>query len=800
MNMRRPLLLAAILPCLLLLPSRSHALWPSNGAPIGTQSNNQNLPRAISDGAGGAIITWEDNRSSSYVIYAQRVDAMGDPQWTPDGVLVSSPGSVNNAPQLIPDGAGGAIITWYRNGDILAQRMNSNGSPQWTVGGVFVSIATGAQQIPTIASDNAGGAIITWQDNRTITDYDIYAQRINGSGVTQWTSDGVGVCTLGGASNSQTSPQITADGSGGAVIAWTDTRNGSLDIYVQKVNASGVMQWAANGVAIVQTVDIQTDPSLCSDGLGGAIVAWEDNRSLSWDTYARRINSAGTPQWTANGVVLSAQANFQLNPVLIADGVGGAIVAWDDGRTGGIPDIYVQRLNSAGTALWTANGVALATTGNGSEPEIVTDGLGGAIVAWQDTRSGNSDVYARRINSSGVAQWTANGVALSTAAGAQRTVAIASDGVGGAIVAFEDLRGNGVNTDVYAQRIERNGYWGYPAPEMAGVIDIPGDQGGKVNLSWGASRLDLWPDELLQTYTVWRAIDASAALVAINAGAARVRDGLDPMPSSGRDVVRVQVINSVTYYWKLMNTLGAYHLTGYSDVVPTLFDSTAASPDFHHFQVIAHAAVGQWISAVADGRSVDNVAPAPPLQLSAQRVGADVHLVWNQNHDPDLENYKVYRKSSAGVTPILPNFLSSAEDTILVDASAPATSLYYIVTAVDAHANQSAPSNEAAVSPVTGVGDTPQTYVLSLSSYPTPFNPRTTVKYTGPSRGHVSVRVFDTHGALVATLFNGERNAGAYSIDWDGRTTDAAGAASGVYFARIEHNGATRTKKMVLLK
>jgi flagellar hook assembly protein FlgD len=64
----------------------------------------------------------------------------------------------------------------------------------------------------------------------------------------------------------------------------------------------------------------------------------------------------------------------------------------------------------------------------------------------------------------------------------------------------------------------------------------------------------------------------------------------------------------------------------------------------------------------------------------------------------------------------------------------------------------------------------------------------------------VSVHVFDAHGAYVATLFDGERNAGAYSIEWDGRTNNGDAVASGVYFARIEHNGATRTKKMVLLK
>jgi len=91
--------------------------------------------------------------------------------------------------------------------------------------------------------------------------------------------------------------------------------------------------------------------------------------------------------------------------------------------------------------------------------------------------------------------------------------------------------------------------------------------------------------------------------------------------------------------------------------------------------------------------------------------------------------------------------------------------------------------------------------VLSLSNYPNPFNPRTTVSYTVPSRGRVTVSVYDTRGSRVATLIdNEERDAGAHRADWDGRDDRGVVAASGVYFARIEHVSGTRSKKMVLLK
>ena len=91
--------------------------------------------------------------------------------------------------------------------------------------------------------------------------------------------------------------------------------------------------------------------------------------------------------------------------------------------------------------------------------------------------------------------------------------------------------------------------------------------------------------------------------------------------------------------------------------------------------------------------------------------------------------------------------------------------------------------------------------MLSVSNFPNPFNPRTTVGYTVPSRGAVTVAIYDAHGARVATLVDNEdRDAGAYRVEWDGRAENGAAAASGVYFARIQHASGARSKKMVLLK
>src|SRR4029077_19544807 len=135
----------------------------------------------------------------------------------------------------------------------------------------------------------------------------------------------------------------------------------------------------------------QFSPKLVADGTDGAILTWSDARHgvSNFDVYAQRIDGTGTPQWPTNGVALCDVANNQLNPTISSDGAGGAIAVWEDYRIGSVGniDLYAQHVDATGTAQWTPNGVALCTAaGDQHYPTIATDGAGGAIVVWQDGR------------------------------------------------------------------------------------------------------------------------------------------------------------------------------------------------------------------------------------------------------------------------------------------------------------------------------------------------------------------------------------------------------------------------------
>lgn len=99
----------------------------------------------------------------------------------------------------------------------------------------------------------------------------------------------------------------------------------------------------------------------------------------------------------------------------------------------------------------------------------------------------------------------------------------------------------------------------------------------------------------------------------------------------------------------------------------------------------------------------------------------------------------------------------------------------------------------------------PTRFVLH-QNYPNPFNPVTEIRYQISEAGHVTLKVFDVLGREVATLVNGEREAGTHRVRWDARlrTADfggqAAGLPSGVYIYRLKANEFAGTKKMLLVR
>ena len=368
-------------------------------------------------------------------------------------------------PDLVSDSEGGIIIAWQdarnENRDVFAQRVDANGEMLWMANGVQVCSLPSEQIWPTVVSDADGGAIIIFGDGRN-RHQDIYAQRIDGSGNLLWQKEGIPVCVH---SAIKTDMRAISDGEGNTIVVWEDWRNGNQDIYAQKINVSGHPMWDDNGVPVYRGEGDQYDPFLTADGEGGAIVVWWDISTDDWDVFAQRLNKEGQAVWSETAVPVCTAAGHQSTPFVLPDGAGGALTVWLDYRNDpsllSSADIYVQRINAAGKTLWQKDGIVLCDApSNQQVPEGISDAAGGLIVVWRDDRDIFSDIYAQRMNPNGERIWKNDGVPVCAAEGEQRKPFLVPASPHGAIVYWLDYRedyGNVTHDAIYAQRIDGNG-------------------------------------------------------------------------------------------------------------------------------------------------------------------------------------------------------------------------------------------------------------------------------------------------------------------------------------------------------
>ena len=88
----------------------------------------------------------------------------------------------------------------------------------------------------------------------------------------------------------------------------------------------------------------------------------------------------------------------------------------------------------------------------------------------------------------------------------------------------------------------------------------------------------------------------------------------------------------------------------------------------------------------------------------------------------------------------------------------------------------------------------PDEYSL-IQNYPNPFNPSTTISFSVPTNGHVTINVFDVNGRLVSTLLDDTMSSGYHNVTWD-----AADMSAGLYIYTLQAKGISLSNKMILMK
>jgi hypothetical protein len=353
------------------LDSAGALLWGSAGIPVSTAANNQGVNglAIVSDAAGGAIVAFSDSRAGEgLTVYAQRMDASGNPVWPLNGVLFGQQPNANDTPdiaqvELISDGSGGAIGGWYFTSYIApatislrAQRISSAGQLMWDSGPVAVPgvsasdpNGTGTQTFG-MATDGSAGAVIvaSWQPSSAHVP-SILAQRLSSSGTIAWPQSGVAVSN---STNVGLNPAALADGSGGIFAAWQDCPNegSNCNIAMQHLNASSQTTWGSSQVYVSQEPNLQLAPTLQPNGTGGALVMWTDcsnypdlsSCEAKSDVYAQDVDGSGNSLWQLNGYPLlvdpgnQGEQYYVYTPAPATVSVrlqsGDIFLAWPDGR------------------------------------------------------------------------------------------------------------------------------------------------------------------------------------------------------------------------------------------------------------------------------------------------------------------------------------------------------------------------------------------------------------------------------------------------------------------------------------
>jgi len=223
----------------------------------------------------------------------------------------------------------------------------------------------------------------------------------------------------------------------------------------------GKAQWEPDGVSVCLAAGFQGAPHVTTDDAQGVIVAWADCRpSLAdCDIYAQRIDIDGSALWQPDGVPVNSLQGDQLGPRVVGDGAGGALVAWSDYRNHTDSSVFAQRLDNAGNRLWASEGITVATgIGHQTVVQLIPDGVGGAFAIWQDWLGHpdmDKNLFVQRLDGEGTLLWSAP-VTITDAPHEQFNAHAALDGAGGLLVTWGDSR-DPEDANIYAQRVSADG-------------------------------------------------------------------------------------------------------------------------------------------------------------------------------------------------------------------------------------------------------------------------------------------------------------------------------------------------------
>jgi len=449
---------------LLLIWAYGSGQWLSaNGLKEGTtfhlETGSYNPDVAVSDS--GMFVIWHsDFWTGDHEVYIMRFDFNGDS--INKRMVIND--DVSEEDQLRPciamNDSGYLIAVWEdeRNGncDIYGQLFTTSGD---IIGGNFLINDDGEsayQYDPSCAMDYEGNFVVVWWDERG-TNYHVYGQKFNSSGD-----------PLGGnfliSSDTGTSDQYYSscamDSAGNFVAVWIDNLMGEVSVYGQIFDNTGNPVGSNFEIGQNANDDYGNFPKV-SMNKSNFVVTWCKETNSSIDIYKRRFENDGTPVTNEIKVNATMGTADQKNPKVDMNINGNVVVVWDDFRTS--HEVYFQRLDTLGNTL--GDNVLVHV---GGSPDVAVSEDGSFFITYNYTYNFSTYIYYQRFHSSGDS--IGSPIIISDTTDESRgCVSIDFDSNNTTVVAWQDSRSG--NDDIYAQMIS-------PAGDTVGVNFKVNDDSG----------------------------------------------------------------------------------------------------------------------------------------------------------------------------------------------------------------------------------------------------------------------------------------------------------------------------------
>lgn len=511
----------------------------------------------------------------------------------------------------------------------------------------------------------------------------------------------------------------------------------------------------------------------------GTIICWLEE-SGSGSLRIQKIDNLGNFKWTEKGVLVDSYAGTGFTadsdyPLVFSDNKGGALVIYRKvffERE----DVFFQKIDSYGNSFTAPVCLSSYYGGYNYSPAAVKTSSNKIAVTWENFSSGDFNIHAQLIDPDGNKLWNNGNEAVVCNVGFdQRKPSIMCGKYNDIFISWLDGRNyTEYYFDLYANKLDSNG--------IAGIYE----QKGKLifrKVNPRNSRKDVFFNHnMIQS-------DNNSFITAIE----------HSMDNQFSNVILIKANSDLDREW-LMDMHSDSHqskplITENDNYGAGIIWNNEKSNENDIYGIVI-SKDGRVIWGSGSGRKIscDDAKSSYLKLLPCEKISNGFYI----SQDRLYLNWVTTNTNRLFV-----------KDLYLTDESAQCENTLEIqddisegeYTSITSHENyavivyRQAGSIFASLRNITGKGFT-QTYEKPvLENFPNPFNPSTNLSFSIPSDGFVRLSVFDITGRLIKTLVSEFKTAGNYKMDFDG-----SGLSSGVYFSRLEFNGAAHTKRMTMIK